>query len=203
VSSHNIAFHFKNICINSKINWLKNILIFRNSFHRNKIPLHNYRFNLKSWKFFKGLILKNLKFNLCNSVFHFIWPMSCFVVTPHLPHLILPWLWSQAQLQSYDKFIIFILRKSYYPSQNDDVIWQISWINVWIILQIKLVQLQTWKDIYQKPTCFFLDIYIKLPHVPSLLILTQVKEMIVLHVLLISKAFGCYFCWNWNSLNSS
>lgn len=43
-------------------------------------------------------------------------------------------------------------------------------------------------------TYFFSDIYIKLLHVPSLLILTQVKEMIVLHVLLISKAFGCNFC---------
>lgn len=110
---------------------------------------------MKSSNFFQGLILKNLKLSLCKSVFHFIWPMSSFVVTPHSPHLILPWLWSQAQLQSYDKFIIFILCKSYYPSQNDDVVWQITWINVWIIIQIKLVQLQTWKDFYQKPTHVF------------------------------------------------
>lgn len=88
------SISLKNIFINSKINWLKSILIFKNSFRRIKILLHNYRFNLKSWKFFQGLILKNLKFSLCKSVFHFIWPMFCFVLTPHLPHLILPWLWS-------------------------------------------------------------------------------------------------------------
>jgi hypothetical protein len=58
----------------------------------------------------------------------------------------------------------------------------------------KVGSITNFKRHLSKAHMFFFDIYIKLLHVPSLLILTQVKEIIVLHVLLISKAFGCDFC---------